>query len=147
MKSILKDKIYLSMILGGLFSLILFGICIFVKERASFTVIFILNIIVNFIVTMLSLLFDDKKEIGIRFKLIPLYLMVTLFVLILDVVAISNTLDMAMYSNLMYATNIKLYLGIYSIFVLIMVLLSFYVVLKNKMDTNDTNIRQKSSKQ
>lgn len=146
MKKLLKDKIYLSMFIGFLFSLITCITLLFVKERIYFTIIFILNVIMNFLVTTLSLLLDEKKNNTIRFKLIPLYLMTTLFFLILDIIIISNIWDLNIYSNLMYITNTKLYLGMYSVFVLFMVLLSIYVILKDRLLNNETNIRQKSAK-
>lgn len=146
MKKLLKDKIYLSMFIGFLFSLITCITLLFVKERIYFTIIFILNVIMNFLVTTLSLLLDEKKNNTIRFKLIPLYLMTTLFFLILDIIIISNIWDLNIYSNLMYITNTKLYLGMYSVFVLFMVLMSIYVILKDRLLNNETNIRQKSAK-
>lgn len=147
MKKIFKDYTYLSMLIGVFIAFITFITLFFIKSRVYFTTMFIINIILNFIVTGLILLLNDKKTPPLRFKCLSLYLVSTLFFLIIDVVIINNIWNLDSYSNLMYITNIELYLSIYSIFVLIMVLMSMYVILKNLTNISKSNIRQKSAKQ
>lgn len=145
MKNLFKNKMYLSMIIGTLFALISLLMLFFIKERIYFTIILILNIFVNFMITSFLLLVKDNISNSLRFKNISLYLLVTLFLMVMDVVIISNTWDLNVYSNLMYIKNIELYVSIYSLFVLIMTCMSIYVVLKS-ITNNKTNIRQKSAK-
>ena len=145
MKNLFKNKMYLSMIIGTLFALISLLMLFFIKERIYFTIILILNIFINFMITSFLLLVKDNISNSLRFNNISLYLLVTLFLMVMDVVIISNTWDLNVYSNLMYIKNIELYVSIYSLFVLIMTCMSIYVVLKS-IANNKTNIRQKSAK-
>ena len=62
----------------------------------------------------------------------------------MDVIIVSNIWNLNVYTNLMYLTNIKLYLTIYSLFVLMMVLMSIYVMIKNY---KKITVRQEATKQ
>lgn len=146
MKNLLKNKIYLSMIIGGFVALLSTISLLIVNTRTYFTIILILNIFVNFLITSFILLVKDEIATHNRFKNISLYLFITLSLLILDELIIKWKWDFNIYSNLMYIQNIQLYLSIYSIFVLIMICMSIYAVLKVKCSNNKTSIRQKSSK-
>lgn len=147
MKKIFKDYTYLSMLIGVFIAFVTFVTLFFVTSRGYFTIMFIVNIILNFTVAGFILLLNDKKTPSLRFKCLSLYLVSTLFFLIIDVVTINNIWNLDSYSNLMYVKNIELYLSIYSMFVLVMVLMSIYVVLKNLTNISKSNIRQKSAKQ
>ena len=125
---ILKNRIYLTMIIGVLIALVSFVCCFFIKNRAFFTIMFIVNICTNFLVSAIILLSNGSSSIN--FKWLALYLLTTLFILLIDVRIIGNIWDLNNYSNLMYVKNIELYLGLYSIYVLIMVLMGIYVVLR-----------------
>jgi hypothetical protein len=133
MKTIFKKPTYLVMIIATLLALISFITFFFVKNRIYFTIMFSLNIIINFFVSGFILLINDHELATTRFKNISIYLFITFFLLYLDVIVISSFWDLNIYSNLMYVTNIKLYLGIYAIYVLAMILISIYVSMKEKI--------------
>lgn len=142
MKKIIKNSNFWFMGIGILISLISVITFFFIKNRNYFTTMFVIDIIINFIVTSLILLTGDQTSINVKFKSMGLYLLITLFLLISGVLVISNFWDVNNYSNLMYVTNVKLYVGIYSIFVLIIILAAIFGLLKN-----GNLIRQKSSKE
>ena len=145
MKNILKNKTILTMLMGILIALVSFVISVFIDSRMVFTIIFIINICVNFIVSGIVLM--SKNNFIINFRLIMLYLLTTLFILIGDVMMISHQWDLNSYSNLMYIKNIELYLGLYSIYVLVMVLLGGYALIKYYVGNSKTKIRQDTTKQ
>lgn len=144
MKKLLKNYTYLSMILGAIVSVVCLS-TIFIKTQSHFSLIFIIQIITNFLITGVILLANDIKETSLKFKNISLYLFVTFFFLLLDVIIAGLIWNLNNYSNLMYLTNIKLYLSIYSIFVIFMIIMSLYVIIKEI--SQKPTIRQKSSKQ
>jgi len=105
---------------------------------------FIVNVVINFLVTGFCLLVDDNNTK--KFRCISLYLLTTLFFLLMGIIVINKTWDLMKYSTLMYVKNMQLYLGMYSVFVLVMTLLSLYAILKNNLISDKTSIRQNSSK-
>lgn len=144
MRKILKNYSYLVMGIGGLISLICLATC-FIKTQSYFTTIFVIQVVVNFLVTGVVLLANDIEKNTLKFRNVSLYLFVTFFVLMLEILIATLIWNLDNYSNLMYLTNMKLYLVFYSIFVLFMVLLSLYVIIKEKEPKS--KIRQKSAKQ
>ena len=144
MRKILKNYSYLVMGIGGLISLICLA-TFFIKTQSYFTTIFVIQVVVNFLVTGVVLLANDIEKNALKFRNISLYLFVTFFVLMLEILIATLIWNLDNYSNLMYLTNMKLYLVFYSIFVLFMVLLSLYVIIKEKEPKS--KIRQKSAKQ
>ena len=145
MLNILKNKIYLSMIISVLVAVISFVSLIFIKNQTYFTIILIVNILINFLETGFLLLIEDGIALSFKFRLISLTLLATFFMMVMDVVLASFTWDLHSYSNLMYLTNIKFFIGLYSIFVIAMVLMAIYVVLKGIV--SKPSVRQKSTKQ
>ena len=148
MKKILKNYNYLAMIITLAISFISMLTFIFIKNRVYFTIMFSINIILSFLVLFMNLLFAKKDEsVSLKFKLISLYYFVMLFFLFMDLVIISNLWDLNVYSNLMYVTNIRLYLSIYALYVLVIIFISIYVLLKNNSTNNSNEIRQNTTKQ
>ena len=146
MKNILKNYNYLSMIIAFTLSVLIFGSLFFIQDRTYFTVVFIVQILMNFLVT--SVLMLGNLENNSKFKYIIIYLLSTFVLLLLNVVVICNRWDTTIYSNLMYITNIQLYLLIYFSFVFAMVLLMGYAFMKSyQKKEKKSSIRQKSAKQ
>lgn len=144
MKKLLKNYSCLVMGMGTLVSLICL-LTFFIKSQSYFTMIFVIQVIVNFLVTGTILLANDIQKNSIKFRNISLYLFVTFFLLMMETIIATLIWDLNNYSNLMYLTNMKLYLSIYAIFVIFMILLSLYVIIREK--ESKSNIRQKSAKQ
>lgn len=145
MLEILKNKTYLSIIISILLAIISFISLIFIKNQTYFSIVLIVNILVNFLETGFLLLVNDGASATLKFRYISLNLLVTFFLLVMDVVVASLTWNLNNYSNLMYLTNIKFYISLYSIFVLAMTLMAVYVVLKEII--SKPSVRQKSTKQ
>jgi len=143
-KNTLKNKMYIVMILGTFISVVSFITCFFIENKTYFTSMFIVNVVINFLVTGFCLLVDDNNTK--KFRCISLYLLTTLFFLLMGIIVINKTWDLMKYSTLMYVKNMQLYLGMYSVFVLVMTLLSLYAILKNNLISDKTSIRQNSSK-
>ena len=131
MKNILKNKIYLSMIIGASIALLSTLSLLIFNEKTYFTTILIANIFVNFAITSFLILVKDVMTPAGRFKKISMYLFATLALILLDVLIIKNSWDLNIYSNLMYIQNIQLYISIYAIFVLSMICMAIYACLKS----------------
>lgn len=141
----LKNYMNITIILGILLGLISFISLFFVKTQTYFTTMLIVNIVVNFVVIGFLLLFDSKVSNIIRFSKMIFYLAITWLLLLADMIVIANTWDLNNYNNLMYISNINLYFSLYSLFVIAMILISGYAILKSFVKAN--TIRQKSAKQ
>ena len=95
-------------------------------------------------VTGICLLVNDTNTK--KFRCISLYLVTTLFFMFMSLLVINKTWDLMNYSTLMYVKNMQIYLGMYSMFVLVMLLMSIYAILKNSINDDKATIRQNSSK-
>ena len=146
MIKLLKNKMYLATLIGVLLNVISLITLFFVLNQTYFTIIFILNIMISFGLSSYVILSKEETNSLTKMKLTSLYLFITLFFLIMDIIVISNTWDMNVYANLMYVTNVKLYCFIYSIYVLIMILFSLYIHIKEICLINN-EVRQKSTKE
>jgi hypothetical protein len=89
---------------------------------------------------------EISESIIIKQSKIAIYLFSTLILLVLSVFITGYTWDLSLYSNLMYIKNMELYLIIYGFFVLVMIGMSLYVVIKELTGSNKISIRQKSAK-
>lgn len=141
----LKNKIYLTLAVGILLSIVGLLTIILTNNTSIFSIVFASNIFINFLVTGLCLVYNENISIFSKFKLIGSYLLITLFTLFMEVIYMNKTLDMNVYSNLMYITNIKMYLGIYSLFILVMIATSIYMIIKMKEKVNNSTKADKSN--
>jgi len=138
MKKILKNSTFISMGVGVLFALVSLITFIFVKNTTYFSIMYILNIVANFAVIILNI---NKGEESLKFKSLTqaCYILLTLAILYLDILIISNVWDMNVYYNVMHVTNTMMYLIIYSLMMAFILLLNLYNVIKyNKNIQNST---------
>lgn len=129
MRKILKDYRYITLISGIVISIVTCISLFFVNKTVSFTIGLVSNILINFLVGGILLL--SSLATKNKFLSILSYLLITQLFLFFDLLIIERNLDLNVYSNVMYLTNIHLYLLIYSLFVIMMSLLSGYILIKN----------------
>ena len=128
-KNIMKNYNYMAMISAGFISIVLVLLMFIINDNTYFTIGFVVQILLHFAVSGVILLGNLKA--GLKFKYIILYLLSTFALLVGDVALVSHVIDDSIYSNVMYVTNLQLYLALYFVFVISMCILSGYAIIKN----------------
>ena len=109
MKKLLKNKTFLSMIIGVLIAYISLITCFFVKNQTYFTIMFISNIVINFGVIIYNIVKYDLETEKFKSVTQAAYVLLTVVALVLDVVIMSSSWDMNLYDNVMYLSNYSAY--------------------------------------
>jgi len=132
MNNIFKNKAYLTILAGLIISITSLLSIFLISNKTYYTILFAANILFSFFTITFILLTNHINKNTMKFKYISLYLLMTLSFLLVDIIVMSYRLNLSIYSNLMYLSNIQLYFGIYSIFVLFMTIISIYALIKDK---------------
>ena len=136
MKKIFKNSDYLVVIISLFIALITLVTLFFTSTKLYFSLVFGGLVVISFITSTFVLL--HKSQTNDKLKLISLYLLINWVFLCLDTLIVSKIWDMNVYGNLMFVTNMNVYLGIYAIYVIAMALITIYGIIKSITHKNNS---------
>ena len=128
MKKFFKNIEYLTISIALFVLLVAFITFFFVRSKVYFSIMFSVLVLISF--GMSAFLLLHKSETKEKMALTATYLLANLFIMCLDLVVIYKMWDLGVYSNLMYISNMKIYLGIYAVYVIAVALVAIYGMLK-----------------
>lgn len=129
MKKILKNKFILAECVCCLISLLSLLINLLVAKTTTFTILFILNVLLGISIFFYAILSSNKNELKYNLIWAESYIFLNLLLIYISAITLISLGDKSSYTNLMYVCNLSFYIAIYSLFVLFTILFSVRIII------------------